>query len=151
MSLVKVAHIQDVLTGNTWDGPHGRIFYSTLVLDNGDKGSIGAKTQDKYSIGDSIYYTAEDSDRGRKFKHATPEQVEAFNGNSNGGSAPAQSNPQPTVRNGSRGPTSSFALSYAKDLMIAAMPHHADVTTNQWIEATMMAATKFNNWLKENE
>lgn len=153
---IKFGKIEDVLTGNIWDNPRGgRVFYYNLVMDNGDKGNIGTKTQDSYVPGDTLYYKIEKSDKGDKFKKASNDEIAEFqkqNGNAEG----QQPLPQPTVKNfGGRGSDASFALSYAKDFIGKAMEHQGrhdedPISINQWCEATLVTAAKFNLFLREN-
>jgi hypothetical protein len=155
MPQIKTAIIEDVLNERHWDGSHGRVYYSTLVMDNGERGEIGAKKQDAYSIGQELTYTSEATDRGLKFKrYFDPSGSNAEQGQKPQGQ---QSNPQPTVKNfGGRGSEASFALSYAKDFIgkameIKTLAHEGDpVSVNQWVEAVLVTAAKFNQFLKEN-
>jgi hypothetical protein len=154
MSQPKTATIEDILNEKHWDGPNGRIYYSTLVLDNGERGEIGAKKQDAYSIGDSLTYTATHDERGTKFKkYFEP------NGNGGGSAPPAQQGDfaparsgKPFTGGGQRGSDASFALSYAKDFIGKAMEVRKsdEVSVNQWVEAVLTTAAKFNDFLKEN-
>ena len=152
---VKTSRIDDVLNEKQWDGKHGRVWYYTLVLDNGDKGEIGTKTRDSYSIGDTLNYTLENTDHGYKLKRATKEQMESA-GLSEAPKSNGQPNPQPTVKNfGGRGSEASFALSYAKDHLGKAMEYQGKaegdpISINQWTEAVLVTAAKFNQFLKEN-
>ena len=121
----KTARIDDVLNERIWDGPHGRVFYYTLVLDNGERGEIGTKTQDSYHSGDQLHYTAEHTERGWKFKRINPDQQQDGGDNNNaarsqGNGTPQQAAQRQTFGGGGRGSNASFAMSYAKDFMIAA-------------------------------
>lgn len=150
MSQVKTARIEDVLNEKPWDGKHGRVWYYTLVLDNGDKGEIGTKTRDSFSINDSLTYTVEDTDHGRKLKKVNPE----YDGQQGGGGSQQQQQQAAPARNfgGGRGSEASFALSYAKDFIGKAMEVRKtdEVSVNQWVEAVLVTADKFNRFLKEN-
>lgn len=156
MPQVKTAIIEDVLNERIWDGPHGRMFYYTLVLDNEERGEIGTKKQDAYTIGQELTYTTEQTDRGLKFKRYFDPQGGPPQSNGQPQSQPQQNQQQaaPAARQftgGGRGSNASFCLSYAKDLCIAAMPNHPEVTTNQWVEATLITASKFHAWMQEAE
>lgn len=142
---VKTALIEDVLNEKTWDGPNGRVYYYDLVLDNGERGSIGTKTRDSFKINDSLTYTATNDERGTKFKKVNPD-----GGNFGGGGQRQGGYQQQRQQKGGQGSNVSFALAYARDLMIAAMPHHPEITINQWVEATTVTATKFLAWMEEH-
>lgn len=135
MSEERTAKVRNIENIRKWAGPHGTIWFHEIMLDNGDQGSIGKKKENGIAVGDEITYTIEASEHGNKIK-------QVFNPEANGVSGGQRS---------SRGSSASFALSYAKDVMVAAMPFHQEISTNQMIEATLVAATKFNNWMKENE
>jgi hypothetical protein len=137
---MKTAIVEDVRGIRKWEGQNGTVYYHEIVLDNGDFGSIGKKTEDSIHIGDELTYTIELHDRGNRIKAVNP-QFGGGNGGANGGG----------FKKSAQGSSGSFSLSYAKDLMIAAMPYHQDVTTAQWVDATLVAATKFQTWLKEQE
>lgn len=145
MSDQRTAKVRNIENIRQWDGPHGTIWFHEIMLDNGDQGSIGKKRSGGIAVGEEITYTIEASSNGNKIKQVFEPQ------NNQGQFAPPRSETTGTAvqTRGGRGSGASFALSYSKDLMIAAMPYHPDVTTNQWIEATLSAATKFDNWLKE--
>lgn len=56
---------------NEWESPQGgTIFYHNIELDNGDKGSIGAKKKepDFLAVGSELEYTLQESDKGNKIK-----------------------------------------------------------------------------------
>lgn len=129
----KTAKVEAVLNVREWKNPTTQqvIYYHTIELDNGDKGSIGKKVSGAIKEGDSLTYTID----GDRIKQVMTNN--GFGGGFKGG--------------GSRGSTASFSLSYAKDIVIAAMPHHPDKTVNEWVEATKAIAGKLNTWLKENE
>ncbi len=122
----------------------GTTYYHDIVLDNGDQGSIGKKVENGIKPGDSLTYTIEPGQHGNKIKQVFDDAAGQF--------APPRHEPQQSSGNfQKRSNGAAFSLSYAKDLMIAAMPFHQDITTNQWIEATLVAATKFDAWMKEVE
>jgi hypothetical protein len=130
---MKTAKVSEVIQIREWrktpqDNP---IYYHVIALDNGDKGSIGKRSSGAIKEGDTLNYTI-DGDRIKEV------QQNGFGGGFRGSA-------------GGRGSTASFSLSYAKDLVIAAMPFHQDKTVNDWVEATKMIAGKFQTWLKENE
>ncbi len=126
----KTAKVTGILECRKYDGQNGTIYYHKLELDNGEVGTIGKKKENAFKIGDSLTYTSEESQYGLKFKAV---QSGGFGGGKSSGS-PA-----------------SFALSYAKDLMIASMPFHQDVKVADWVDVTIAAANKFHSFLKERE
>ena len=128
MSEQKTAKVTDVPTIREWKSPEGRsIYYHTVVLDNGDKGSVGKKTSGAIKEGDTLNYTID----GDKIK-------EVFQNNGFGG-----------FKGGQRGSSASFALSYAKDLVSAG--HVKLDTIKDMTEATIAVANRFHSWLKEHE
>ncbi len=131
MSEQKTAKVTGVLECRKWDGPNGTLYFHKIELDNGEVGTIGKKKENAFNIGDSLTYTSEESQYGLKFKAA--QQGNGFGGGKSSGS-PA-----------------SFALSYAKDVMVAAMPLHPEVKVSDWVDVTLAAANKFHNFLKEHE
>jgi hypothetical protein len=138
MSEQKTAKVAEIVKTRKWDNPKGgTVYYSTLKMDNGDFGEIGKKTENAIRIGDELNYTLEpNGDYAAKIKPV-------FNNSGFGGGGFGGRSKQ--------GSSASFALSYAKDLMIASMPFHQDVSVSQWVDVTVTTATKFQNWLKENE
>lgn len=147
MPEVKTSRIDDVLNEKVWDGKHGRVWYYTIVLDNGDRGEIGTKTQDFYKIGDTLTYTAEHDERGTKFKKFNPDQQ----GNNYGGGNGQQAHSQPAgnAPRTSRGSSASFALSYAKDLAVANVAANGQpIEMEALADKVIAAAEKFNAWLE---
>lgn len=129
MSEVKTAKVTGVLGCKSWSGPKGTIYFHKIELDNGEVGEIGKKKENAFNIGDSVTYTSEQTEYGLKFK-----AVQENNG----------------FRGGQqRGSSASFALSYAKDLVCAAEGKLSSV--KDMTEATLMVASRFHAWLKENE
>lgn len=133
---MKTAKVTGIAGIRPWDGQNGTVYYHTLEMDNDEVISLGKKQENAFKVGDEITYeTSETPDGKKRYKQVMPN---AFGGNG--------------FRGGQqRGSSASFALSYAKDLMIAAMPFHQDVKTSEWVSATVTAAGKFQAWLKENE
>ena len=135
MSEAKTAKVKQIVQKRKWDGPNGTVFYYKLEMDNGEVGEIGKKKDNSIHVGETLTYTSEDSDYGKKFKAV---QQNGFGGNGFRGGK-------------SSGSPASFALSYAKDVMVAAMPLHPDVKVSEWVDVTISAANKFHNFLKERE
>lgn len=126
---MKTAKVTAVTGVRPYDGKFGRVFYHQIELDNGDKGSVGKKSENAVKVGDVLNYEI----NGDNIKLIQPQQGNGFKGGQ------------------SRGSSASFALAYAKDLMVAAMPLHPEVPVSQWVEVSLSAAKKFQGFLKENE
>lgn len=145
MPEIKTSRIDDILPGKPWEGPDGTVYYSTLVLANGETGQIGAKSDDMYSIGQELTYTSEQTDRGDlKFKryYAKP-----------GYSQPPQS---ATVGSAFVGKAykpnnASMCLSYSKDITVAMIPLFPAKLPAEWVATTLAMADRLNDWLKEKE
>jgi hypothetical protein len=129
----KTAKVKEVLSVREWTGQHGTIYFHKIELDNGDIGDIGKKVRDGIKPGDTLTYTIEQTEHGNRIKAVQP-QGNGFRGGGKSSGSPA-----------------SFALSYAKDLMIASMPFHQDVKVADWVDVTLAAANKFHTFLKERE
>jgi hypothetical protein len=101
----KTATITRTVFKNEYTGQHGKVYYHDIELDNGDKGSIGAKDKEpsKLNPGQSLTYTLEVTDKGTKIKAVSAKP--SFNG---GGKF--QQDPRVQFI--------SFSMSYAKDLMV---------------------------------
>jgi len=120
----------------TWNTKQGETMYAwELEMENGDVGVANTKDADGKNLpeGDTIDYNYTESERGNKIQ-----KVYVPGSNPKGGS------------NGSKGSNGSFALSYAKDLVVAAI--RADVS-NASVDAdedVIKIADKFKKWLDEN-
>lgn len=100
----KKAKITRTVFKNKWEGNGNTVYYHDIELDNGDKGSIGAKEQmpSKLNPGQELTYTID----GNKIK--------AVNTPSGGGFAGGgKKGPDPKVQ------IVGFAMSYTKDLIVA--------------------------------
>lgn len=111
MPEIKTSTIDEIGSINRWDGPNGTVFYHTILLANGDKGSIGKKTENAFARGDSLTYTIEHNEKGNKIREYR-EQPNAQAGQSNG-----HGGGQP--RSGGQGSCASFATAYSKDVYVA--------------------------------
>lgn len=141
----RTATVRSVERIKPFTNSFGTTYYHDIVLDNGDQGSIGKKAENGIKVGDTLTYTIEPGSHGNKIKQVFEPDAGQFappKSEANTGNFQPRSN---------RGSSASFALSYAKDVMIAAMPFHQNITTNQWIEATLSAASRFDAFLKEYE
>jgi hypothetical protein len=138
MNNEKTAKVIDVIAVNKWDGPKGAIFFHKIALDNGDVGDIGKKANGAIKTGDSLNYTIEETQHGNRIKQV--QQQNGFRGVPGGGG-------------GGRGTTSSFALSYAKDICvanIAAAGKPIEMTAGLARRVTNVAEI-FQNWLRTHE
>lgn len=98
----KKAKITRTVFKNEWKGQNGSVFYHDIELDNGDKGSIGAKEQmpAKLNPGQELTYTIDNG----KIKAVAP--ANNFGGGGRKG-------PDPKTQ------MIAFAMSYTKDLVVA--------------------------------
>lgn len=130
---MKTATVTEVKGCREWKGERGTIWFHDIVLDNGDKGSIGKKNQNAVREGDSLNYTI-DGDRIK--------EVQQF-GNGGGGG----------FRGGTPASKSAMALAYAKDLIVAqiAAGKTGEAKTSDLAEATITVAKKFHAFIKEND
>lgn len=131
MSEVKTAKVTEILGCKPWNGPNGTIYFHKIELDNGDIGEIGKKKENAFNIGDSVTYTAEQTEYGLKLK--------AVQQNGFGGGGKSQGSP------------ASFCLSYAKDVCVAMIPAHPEKTPTEWVATITAMADKFNVWLRANQ
>lgn len=142
--MTKTAKIEDITGVREWDGgQNGTVFYLSLLMDNGDKGSIGKKSKDALKIGDSLTYTIEENERGNKIKEI---KENGYNGNgfNRGG----------LVKTDESSKFPSFALAYAKDVMCSmvkagSLPDGAKST--DIAKATTGIADIYLNWLNEHK
>lgn len=69
----KTSKIKTCTFTKEWQGQNGVVYYHDLTLDNGDKGSIGAKEKNpsKLSVGSELTYTLADG----KIKAIAPIKV----------------------------------------------------------------------------
>jgi hypothetical protein len=104
----KKAKITRTTFKQEWKGDKGSVFYHDIELDNGDKGSIGAKEQmpSKLNPGQELTYTIEAGQHGNKIK-----AVAAAGGG--GGFGGGRKGPEPKTQ------IIGFAMSYTKDLIVA--------------------------------
>lgn len=128
----KTAKITRTVFKNEWNNPKGgQIFYHDIELDNGDKGQIGSKDKEpeKLNPGKEITYTIDTSDaRGNKIK-----LVQVHNG----------------FKGGMKGGNGSFALAYAKDVVIGSWcdKSPAKLTSKDLFDI----ADKMYTWLEDKK
>jgi hypothetical protein len=106
----KKAKITRTVFKNKWTGGKEPVFYHDIELDNGDKGSIGAKEEmpSKLSPGQELTYTIEPDTFGKGgFK------IKAVQANGFQGGGFSKKGPDPKVQ------IIGFAMAYTKDLVVA--------------------------------
>lgn len=129
---MKTSKVTDIFSVKPWESPkYGKMWFFDIELANGDKGSIGSKSDDGIKIGDELNYTLEQTEHGWKIKKAQPQ----FGGGNRGGS----------------GSPASFALSYAKDLAVANIgKSDKPMEMTALADKVIATADVFNTWLKAN-
>jgi hypothetical protein len=100
----KTAKITKSTFTKEWGEGQSKTYFHDLEMDNGDKGSIGAKQKnpDKLAPGSDLTYTIESGQYGNKIKAVTP-----------AGGFAGKKGPDPKTQ------IIGFSMSYAKDLIIA--------------------------------
>lgn len=98
----KTAKITRTTFKQKWTGGGNTVFYHDIELDNGDKGSIGAKEEmpSKLNPGSTLTYTID----GNKIKAVQSAPTNNFSG--------GKKAPDPKVQ------IIGFAMSYTKDLIV---------------------------------
>lgn len=64
---MKTGKIESLQPNGTWEGNHGLMYKSEVVLDNGESGEVSAKTPDRWNVGDEVQYTVTQTKNGNKF------------------------------------------------------------------------------------
>lgn len=96
-----ISKIKTVSPRKPYEGAYGKMYYATITLENWDKWSLWAKEEWKYTIWQEIEYTIEETTNGNKIKIMQQQK---------GWKSFTKDYKKDAV---------SFALSYAKDIMIA--------------------------------
>lgn len=127
----KSSKITRTIFKTEWAGKNGTYYYHDIELENGDKGSIGCKEKEPTFLnpGQELKYTIEVTEKGTKIQRVT-ENKGGFNGGSKTPASPA-----------------SFALSYAKDVVIASWGEHSPVKMDS--DSLFKIAEKMYTWMKE--
>lgn len=129
---MKTSKISKINFVKTWSGEKGTVYYHDVEFENGDKGNAGFNKEcpAEYEIGTTHDYEL--------IPNANPQYASKIkfikaNGGGGKGSKPANN--------------AGFALSYAKDVMIASMNKESktDVLTS---DHCLKLAEKFYNWLE---
>lgn len=131
---MKNSKITRTIFKTEWKSKEGVIYYyHDIELENGDKGSIGCKEKEPSWLnpGQELSYTLEEvPGKSNKIKKITE-----IRGGYNGGGSKQSSSP------------SSFALSYAKDVVIASWSPDAPKKLSSG--DLFDIAEKMYNWMKE--
>ena len=147
----KTSRIEDILNINRKENAYGVTFYYDLVLENGDRGSVGKKSDDAFRVGQQFTYTAEEGPFGLRFK----EFREQFgNGNGGGWQPKAQGAPQAVQVQPRQADdrNRSFALAYAKDVVVALVSANGGaINSEQAASATLRVADRFLEWLSDGK
>lgn len=53
---MKQGKVVEITKVNEWDGPHGKLYYINMKLDNGENISLGKKKADAFKVGDLVTY-----------------------------------------------------------------------------------------------
>lgn len=138
MSEIKTSKITDITGTRKWEGDKGTVWYFDLVMENGDVGSIGKKSQDALKIGQELRYTSELGKNGR-LNFREYRENNGFSGRGGFG--------------GRSMSTQAMALAYAKDLVVAQIEagKTGELKTDKLADVAMAVADKFNTWIKDHE
>ncbi len=129
---MKTAIINEILNIREYDGQNGLIYYFKLKMDNGEIGEIGKKSKAAFKVGDSLTYTATESNYGLNFKEV---KQNGFSGKQSAESM------------------ASVALRCSSELtaaFIAAGETNGSNST-QLADVTLTNADKYLIWLKANQ
>lgn len=125
-----ISKVKSVQANGTYDSQYGVLYKFDYEMEDGTSLSANHKSQTPFPVGTEVEYEIKGStDYGNYGKVGKP-QDGSF-----------QKNGVQNYQKKSQGSTASFALSYAKDLVVA-----GKVDPDQLLQS----ATKLNNWLKEN-
>lgn len=141
---VKTATIEDIINVRPYENKYGTTYYYTIVMDNGDQGSWGKKSDDAFSVGQRVTYLREETERGVVFKN--PPQDFPRNG---AGGATQAARQAPRGHQG-EDRNRSFALAYAKDLVVALVAGR-DIKSSEAAEVTVKVADRFLEWLAKDQ
>lgn len=145
----KTSKVTDVIPANEWNGPNGKVYYSKIVLENGDSGEIGTKKPNGISVGDTLTYELTQTEHGNKIKRVT-DNGNGFQGSGNGGSRQSGGRTWPTEAE--KHP--SFALAYAKDTIVGMLETGNEtlkgMSSKQVADATVATAETYLNWLRSH-
>jgi len=122
----KTSKVKNVQGNGTYDSQHGTLFKFDYEFEDGAHLSANHKTQNHFKIGDTVEYTVKGSNDSFTWGSVSKPKENNYNGYQG-------------KKNQSS--TASFALSYAKDLVIA---------DKVKIDNILPIATKLNDWLKTN-
>lgn len=131
---MKTSKITKINYAKTWNGEKGTVYYHDVEFENGDKGSAGFNKEcpAEYEIGTTHDYELT--------PNANPQYagkikfIKANVGGGKGGFSKPANN-------------AGFALSYAKDVMIASMAEGSKMPFLN-SDQVLILAEKFYNWLE---
>lgn len=128
MSITKVKKVQ----GNgTYESQYGLLYKFDYDLEDGTFISANHKTEKSFQIGDEVEYNIKGEANGMPYGTVSKPKDANFSGG---------------FKSKSQGSTSSFALSYAKDMAVAHISQGKEFKADDVIKV----ADVFNNWLKQN-
>ena len=119
---MKTSKIKEIRSVNSYESKYGTFYAHEILMENWDAWQLSKKTEGSIKVGDELNYTITENEYGFKIK-----EVRDFPTNQQWGKK--------------KGWNASFALSYAKDLVVAGK---TDVGT------ILEQATKFKEWLDNN-
>lgn len=120
---MKTSKIVSVESVTPWTNNENRTFYfHELFMENGEKITLMKAKENAFNAGDEVNYDEYEKDWKKRYKEITENKWWGWNGKKTSS-------------------TASFALSYAKDLVVA---------DKVGIENILATADKFKKWLDDN-
>lgn len=149
------SRVKEVQANGTFDSQYGMLYKFEYTMEDGTVLNANHKASSPFRIGDAVEYViTKDNQYGKSGKvskagmnHAPANTNYTPQGNTGAPQAQAQA-PAPKPRANSHDRSASFALSYAKDIMVAAGGQHTD--TNSLADETLRLAERFKTWLDNN-
>ena len=121
-----ISKVKNIQSNGTFESKHGLLYKFKYEFEDGTILNANHKTENSpFALGDEAEYTIKGEKDGYNWGGVSKPKDQDFNGYSQ----------KKTVS------TASFALSYAKDLVVAGKVDPED---------TLACADRFNNWLKQN-
>ena len=122
-----ISKVKSVQANGTYDSQYGTLYKFDYEMEDGASLSANHKSQTPFPVGTEVEYEIKGTTEYGNYGKVGKPQVGNFSSNG--------------TQKKSQGSTASFALSYAKDLVVAGKIE---------FEQILPSATKLNNWLKEN-